>query len=173
MNPKLKDPSWRTPDALWEQLHSEYRFDLDVAASVDNTKRSWFFDGSDGRDGLTAAWRTADDHPARVWCNPPYNPKGSIERWLQKGVEEAARGTFSVFLIPMASSVGWFNDLVIPYAEWHTFRGRIQFVDPVPGHERTSPKQDNLLVIYDPSSTTIGHAAVRDAKNGKILWRRD
>lgn len=167
--PKLKDPSWRTPDALWEQLHAEYGFNLDVAASVDNTKLSSFFDAS--MDALSRPWDHAGA-PARVWCNPPYNPKGEIERWLQKGLREATRGVFSVFLVPMSSSVGWFNDLVIPYAEWHSFRGRVAFVDPVPGHERMSPKQDNLLVIFDPQSHVVGHAAVRDAKNGRVLWRR-
>ena len=167
--PKLKDPSWRTPDSLWAQLHAEYRFNLDVAASVDNTKLPAFFDA--GTDALSRPWGYLGA-PARVWCNPPYNPKGESARWLQKGLEEAARGVFSVFLVPMSSSVGWFNDLVIPYAEWHTFRGRVAFIDPVPGHERMSPKQDNLLVIFDPQSTVVGHAAVRDAKNGKVLWTR-
>lgn len=165
--PKLKDPSWRTPDVLWEQLHSEYRFNLDVAASVDNTKLASFFDVD--MDALSRPWDRMGV-PARVWCNPPYNPKGEIERWLQKGLREATRGVFSVFLVPMASSVGWFNDLVVPYAEWHTFRGRVAFVDPVPGHERSSPKQDNLLVIFDPQSHVIGHTSVRSSKTGKVLW---
>ncbi|MCX5748456.1 MAG: hypothetical protein NT062_38875, partial [Proteobacteria bacterium] len=93
-----------------------------------------------------------------------------IERWLQKGLSEAARGVFSVFLVPMSSSVGWFNDLVVPYAEWHTFRGRIAFVDPVPGHKRENPKQDNLLVIFDPQSHVVGHTAVRSSKTGKVMW---
>ena len=171
--PRMKDPSWRTPQGLWDQLHAEYRFDLDAAASLDNTKRSWFFDGSTpARDGLKSPWLAADGHPARVWCNPPYNPRGEIERWLRKGLDELSRGVFSVFLVPMSSSVGWFNDLVVPYAEWHTFRPRIAFIDPAPGHTRENPKQDNLLVVYDPRSARVGHAAVRDAKTGMILWRR-
>jgi hypothetical protein len=154
--PRMKDPSWRTPQGLWDQLHAEYRFDLDAAASLDNTKRSWFFDGSTpARDGLKSPWLAADGHPAR-----------------RKGLDERSRGVFSVFLVPMSSSVGWFNDLVVPYAEWHTFRPRIAFIDPAPGHTRKNPKQDNLLVVYDPRSARVGHAAVRDAKTGMILWRR-
>ncbi len=104
--------------------------------------------------------------------NPPYQPLGSVAAWLRKALEQASRGVRSVLLIPMATSVAWFNDLVVPYAEWHSFRGRIEFEDPTHGAKRTSPKQDNLLVIFDPRSRTIGHAAVRDAKTGARLWTR-
>ncbi len=74
----------------------------------------------------------------------------------------------------MATSVAWFNDLIVPYAEWHTWRGRIAFEDPAgsPDDKRTSPKQDNLLAIFDPRSERVGHCAVRDAKTGERLWER-
>jgi hypothetical protein len=108
----------------------------------------------------------------RAFWNCPYNPKGSVETWLRKALEQAALGVFSVGLIPMATSVAWFNDLVVPFAEWHSFKGRIPFEDPEPDAERTSPKQDNLLVIYNPNSNVIGHTAVRDADTGKKVWVR-
>jgi phage N-6-adenine-methyltransferase len=166
---------WRTPQKLWETLHHEYRFDLDVAADANNTKTAAFFDGSSpDNDALLCDWSTRG---SRAWCNPPYQPTGSIEEWLQRGIHQAARDIFSVFLVPMSTSRGWFNDLIVPYAEWHTFRGRISFEDPLASqkdngekNERSNPKQDNLLVIYDPSSTAIGHAAVRDARTGERLW---
>jgi hypothetical protein len=93
-----------------------------------------------------------------------------VKAWLTKAVEQAGRGIASVGLIPMATSVAWFNDLVVPFCEWHSFRGRIAFEDPMPGAPRTSPKQDNLLVILNPRSTFVGHGAVRSSKTGERLW---
>jgi len=167
---------WRTPRALWDTLHTEYRFNLDAAADVQNTKCWRYFDGSEGRDALKRDWFSPDllAEDVRAFGNPPYSPKGSVEDWLTKAIEQASHGVFSVFLVPMATSVAWFNDRVIPYAEWHSFLGRIQFEDPLATADsaRTSPKQDNLLVIYDPRSEVTGHTAVRDSKTGKRLWTR-
>lgn len=195
------------PSTLWDTLHAEYQFNLDVAADASNTKCPTFYDEKYNAlvrpDGSPRQWYGADllaripdglygIHPSserlrevtspqnvRVWDNCPYQPKGTIELWLRKALEQAAAGVFSVHLIPMASSVEWFNELVVPFAEWHTFKGRIPFIDPTPPldehgepESRTSPKQDNLLVIYDPESSIIGHTAVRDSKTGRKLWIR-
>ncbi len=168
----------RNPPGLWDTLHREYRFRGDVAASATNTKCRLFYDGSTpDLDGLLTSWTFGRKlEPGEDYCvydNPPYL-RGAVEAWLAKALEQAALGVKSVHLIPMASSVGWFNDLVVPYAEWHTFRGRIAFEDPLASDDasRTNPKQDNLLVIFDPYSSTIGHTAVRDARTGKRLWTR-
>ena len=173
---------WRTPDAIFDTLNTEYHFTLDAAASAENTKCPAFFDGKTPEtDALLMPWGNDGSDGRRVWSfrayvNPPYQPKGAVETWLKRGLEQAAQGVFSVFLVPMATSVAWFNDLVVPYAEWHSFRGRIAFDDPTAldddDETRSSPKQDNLLVIYNPKSTTLGHAAVRCSKTGKRLWTR-
>ena len=171
-DPDLKRNDWRTPDPLWNEFDVEYQFNLDVAACATNAKCANFYDGlSLERDALLQArWSVADGAPVRAWMNCPYGPKGAVEMWLRKALEQRKFGVFSAALIPMATSRAWFNDLVAPYAEWHTFRGRIAFEDPVPGASRKNPKQDNLLVIYDPQSSVIGHTAIRDSKTGKRLW---
>ncbi len=191
---------YQLSNGLWSTLHREYRFTVDAAADTANAKCPVWFGPTDatapnairdlptGANALLTAWFGAglvdraealgvfhfghDPSQVRVFWNPPYNPLGSIATWLARAIEQAARGVFSVGLLPMATSPAWFNDLVVPYAEWHSFRGRIEFEDPTPGAKRTSPKQDNLLVIFDPRSRTIGHAAVRDAKTGARLWTR-
>ncbi len=195
---------WQTPggsvmepekDGLFTTLHEEYGFNIDVAASAKNTKCPLYFDGlTPETDALKNDWigidlaRCSARHGIlvaqpplamalvrpRVFGNCPYQPKGVIEIWLMKALEQAAKGVFSVWLIPMSSSVGWFNDLVVPFAEWQSFKGRVAFGDPLAtdDSERTSPKQDNLLVIYDPHSKVVGHTAVRDAKTGKKIWTR-
>lgn len=154
---------------LWTTLHREYGFTVDVAADAANAKCVAHYDGlTPETDALKIDWA------GRAWMNPPYNPKGSVRLWLEKALEQASRGVFVVALVPMSSSVAWFNDLVVPYAEWHTFRGRISFEDPLAGvdDDRTSPKQDNLLAIFNPGSHVVGHAVVRDARTGERLWTR-
>jgi hypothetical protein len=184
---------WRTPggsamepveNGLWTTLHLEYAFNIDAASDANNRKCWQYFDGlTPATDGLLCDW-FGDNLPAelaRVFWNCPYNPKGAVEAWLKQALAQAQKGVFSVGLIPMASSVAWFNDLVIPFAQWHTFRGRIPFEDPFAAVDaegkpiqRTSPKQDNLLVIFDPYApdSSAGHAAVRCSKTGQRLWTR-
>lgn len=152
---------WATPQPGWENLNREFDFTLDAAASADNAKCPRYYDGlTPETDGLLRPWF------GTTWINPPYNPKGEIERWLLKALEECAKGVSSVLLIPMASSRGYFNDIIIPYADWWTFNGRIAFDDPLQpqGAARTSPKQDNLLVHFYPGNTVPGWQGVRDKK---------
>lgn len=186
---------WRTPggtkmepieNGLWTTLHTEYNFNLDAAADAANTKCPDYFDGlTPERDGLLAEWDLSyinnsdgmlveNFMPARAWWNCPYIPKGTVKRWLLRALEQAKRNVFSVGLIPMSSSVAWFNELVIPYCEWHTFRGRIAFEDPSASadEKRMSPKQDNLLVVIDPRSPLVGHCSHRDSDTGARLWTR-
>lgn len=194
---------WRTPNAIWQTLHKEYKFNIDAAADRKNSKSAVYFGPEDGSDpdahipdeanGLKCDWfghdilarqnalradggfrGTVRPEDISVYVNPPYNPKGSVATWLQKAIDQAGMGVHSVLLVPMATSVAWFNDLVVPYAEWHSWRGRIAFDDPagIESDKRTSPKQDNLLVVYNPNSDRIGHCAVRDARTGEKLWTR-
>ena len=185
----LKPPrqDWRTPAPVYAALDAEYHFNLDAAASASNAKtplyqdvdydslkHNWYGDDLAARGaalGLTVDSTAAEDVSA--FDNCPYE-RGMVGGFLEKALEQAAHGVRSVHLIPMSSSVEWFNYLVVPYAEWHTFLGRIAFEDPLATEtsERLSPKQDNLLVIYNPNSTVIGHTAVRHAKTGLYVWRR-
>jgi phage N-6-adenine-methyltransferase len=159
---------WATPQPGWENLDREFDFSLDAAASAANTKCKHFYDGlTPETDGLLQPWFLW----GTVWINPPYNPKGEIERWLLKALEECAKGVSSVFLIPMASSRGYFNDIIVPYGDWWTFNGRIAFDDPLQpqGAPRTSPKQDNLLVHFYPGNTMPGWQGVRDKKTFRCV----
>lgn len=182
------------PGGLWTTLYEEYHFHADLAASHANRKtvlyfneensaldRDWTLDNlldialynlNDAEDVKIAA----GDVPYRLRCfaNPPYQPRGAIETWLAKAIEQCAKGVWSGWLIPMSSSVGWFNDYVVPFGQWTTFSGRIAFIDPLAtaDAERTSPKQDNLFVVFDPDATFSGHVAHRDAKTGRKLWER-
>lgn len=196
---------WRTPggsafqleeNGLWTTLHREYGFNVDLAADVNNRKTPLFlYEGFSALDRdwtleefLNAAVYTnshaydvalakldIEARGVKAFSNPPYKPKGTIDTWLRKAIEQCEKGVWSGWLIPMSSSVGWFNDFVIPFGQWTTFDGRIAFIDPLAtaDSERNSPKQDNLWVVFDPNATFSGHVAHRSAKTGEYLWRRN
>jgi phage N-6-adenine-methyltransferase len=71
----------RTPRDLWDDLQGEFGFDLDVAASADNSLCERYYTLED--DGLAKSW--AD---SRVWCNPPYS---ACEAWVGKAWQEWTR----------------------------------------------------------------------------------
>jgi len=55
---------WETPQELFDVLHAEFGFDLDVCATKETAKCKRFFSPKD--DGLSQEWRGV------CWMNPPY-----------------------------------------------------------------------------------------------------
>lgn len=113
-NPKDDRP---TPDGFFAPLMEEFGFEIDVAASVQNTKCKRFYTVDD--DGLAQSWA-----PGPVWCNPPYS---EIGLWVQKAAQEQSNGVTSVLLVPASTDVAWFHDFVLPSAEIRFVRGRLKF----------------------------------------------
>lgn len=107
-----------TPDALFKQLHTEFGFTLDVAASIDNAKCERFFTEDD--NGLAQPWA-----PEVCWLNPPYS---SIEPWTVKAVAESRAGAVVVGLLPVRTDLAWFHrDVMCADAEVRFLRGRLRF----------------------------------------------
>lgn len=109
------DFEWSTPDELYEQLDSEFHFDLDAAASDSNHKCDRYFTIED--DGLKQEWK------GTVWCNPPYGR--GIGSWVQKASERYDGVT--VMLLPVRTDTAWWNDYIKDRAEVRYIRGRIKF----------------------------------------------
>lgn len=94
----------RTPDSLWEPLHDEFRFTLDVAASDDNAKCGDYYTLED--DGLTRRWH------GTVWCNPPYSDCGA---WVRKATYEHKWCDGIVMLLPAnRTEQKWWQDFIEP-----------------------------------------------------------
>jgi phage N-6-adenine-methyltransferase len=167
MLPSLPDAEvrqeWETPDVLWQGLHAEFNFDLDVAANAANAKTLQFI--SRTMDGLKHPW-----DGRRVWCNPPYK---NIAPWVELGVTEAAsKGTTCVFLLPARTEQHWFRKALHHSTEIAFFDGRIQFTPPH-GVPASSNREGSLLVVFGPSK--FGRVeTVRCNKTGKVLhtWAR-
>ena len=84
--------NWETPPALFAQLHEEFGFTVDAAASAENTKVERYWSVAD--DGLRQSWAGE-----RVFAYPPSN---DCEMWTQKAVAERERAETIVMLLPAA-----------------------------------------------------------------------
>lgn len=128
-----------TPDDLFNALHLEFGFTLDVAASHDNAKCSRYFTEDD--DGLRQPWV-----PERCWMNPPYS---QCEWWTEKAAREARAGALVVALLPVRSDLHWFHRHVMGEdAEVRFIRGRVRFTRPWDASWRGSAPHASMIVIW-------------------------
>lgn len=131
-----------TPQALFDLLHAEYAFDVDVCAVEHNHKLPDYFTPED--DSLALDWSGL-----RVWCNPPYD---NITPWL----EHSTQPIFVAYFLPVRADRFWWQRWK-PLAEVHYFVGekphkRIQFVAP-PGIEYSSNSASNVLLLFGEGAT--------------------
>ena len=144
--PKRTD--WATPLVVYQIIDLLYGpFTLDPCASAGNAKCDKFFTVDD--DGLAQSWAGNS-----CWLNPPYGKE--LPLWAEKGVREMdENGVYSVFLIPPRVGTPWFQELCKRAREVRFLRGRVPFVDPA--GNRTSPQDDNCIVILDPKLNSPAH----------------
>src|SRR5262249_4090624 len=95
---------WETPLSVFQPLHAEFGFDVDLAATPDNTKCDRFI--PPGQDSLTQPWRGS------CWLNPPFS---KLEPWLRKAVASSEMATI-VVLLPLRPGTRWWQTWVAPYA---------------------------------------------------------
>lgn len=113
---------WATPLEFFDKLNQEFSFDLDAAASAENTKCARYFSIED--DGLAQSWRDL-----RIFCNPPYGR--TIGRWVKKALDETTIGQcpLAVLLVPARTDTKWFHEYILGKAEIRFLRGRLRFGD--------------------------------------------
>lgn len=117
---------WETPDSLFKSLDEVFHFEVDLAASAENTKCSKYIALGDDDNGFFDFGR--EDFMSRrwAWCNPPYGADfGGLELWI---TEIANKVPKAVVLIPAAPGNKWWHRVVWPYATSVTFlEGRLTF----------------------------------------------
>lgn len=130
---------WETPPEVFDPLHREFAFTLDVCAQPSTAKVPRFFTEAD--DGLSKSWGE------RCWMNPPYGRE--IYAWTRKARLEAAAGALVVGLLPASTDLAWWHDDVLGHAEivkW--YRGRIRFLTG--GPYRASGFFPSVAVVWRP-----------------------
>lgn len=145
----------RTPQELFDRLHAEFNFTIDVAASRENAMlpryRSIADDGLARYDGWIGE---------RVWCNPPYS---DIRPWVVQAMGAIGLGCqLVVMLLPSnRTDQPWWQDYVEPFRDGRAhlrhvglttrfLRGRIRFTrpggEPLTKHDR--PLFGCVLLIW-------------------------
>ncbi len=131
---------WETPWPLVKGLEEEFGpFQLDPCATAENRKAEGWWTERD--DGLKQGW-----YGLRTFCNPPYS---TIDLWIRKAVEEQAKGTLVVMLLPVRTDRDWWHDLVQPHAEVRFLRGRQRFIGP-DGTTLGRPVFASAIAIFRP-----------------------
>ena len=111
-----KDQTWSTPQWLFDELHKEFQFDLDVCAVPTNAKCNRFF--TPEQDGLRQQWTGV------CWMNPPYGR--SIYQWVKKAYESSQSGATVVCLLPARTCTKWFHEFCLK-GELRWIKGRLRF----------------------------------------------
>ena len=128
-----KTDMWETPQELFDNLNSEFHFNLDVCATPENTKCEAYY--TPEMDGLSNPWY------GRCWCNPPYG--NNINAWVKKAYESANCGSLVVMLLPARTDTKWFHDYIYGKAEVRFLRGRLKF-----GNSKNSAPFPSMVVIF-------------------------
>lgn len=108
---------WPTPQALFDELHTEFGFTLDVCALPENAKCGRYF--TPEIDGLKQSW------VGQCWMNPPYGR--TIGKWVRKAYEAASQGATVVCLLPARTDTAWWHEFVIKADDIRFIRGRLRF----------------------------------------------
>ena len=113
---------WETPQDLFDELHKEFRFRLDAAASSKNRKCEHYYD--ERISGLTNDWSFFE----RIWVNPPYG-RGITDKWVAKAAEECNKGALVVMLLPARTDTKYFHQYIYnkPNVEIRFLKGRLKF----------------------------------------------
>lgn len=122
----VRDQTLTTPVAFFLNLHAEYRFTLDGAASV-------------GNNLLPRASTIAEPIPwtgERVFCNPPWSD-------IRPFVELAPSAELAVLLVPARTNIRWFHRALALGAVPRFFLGRLKYG----GKKHNSPVDCCLLVF--------------------------
>lgn len=140
-----EDSGWETPKWFFAALDSEFRFTLDVCASMDNRKCKVFY--SIHQDAFRLQWR------GTCWMNSPYGR--DIGRWMAKAKVSALENNATVVcLVPARCDTNWWFDHA-RFGEVRFLKGRLKFE----GAPSAAPFP-SALVIYRPGlprSTTYWH----------------
>ena len=114
--PVAQRDDWRTPQSFFDDLHREFDFTIDAAASAENKMldRYWSIE----QNAIMQDWRGE-----RVWCNPPYGR--AQNDFIRKAA--ALDADISVLLIPARTDTKIWHDCIFGIAEVRFVKGRLKF----------------------------------------------
>lgn len=127
---------WGTPQALFDELNSEFNFTLDACASAHNFKVNIYFNKE--INALAQSWT------GTVWMNPPYGR--TIGQWMKKAYEESQKGATVVCLVPARTDTAWWHDYAVK-GEIRFLRGRLKFEQPGFAKNSSAPFPSAIVIF--------------------------
>jgi phage N-6-adenine-methyltransferase len=126
---------WGTPQYVFDTLHSEFKFTIDVCANAENAKCERYF--TEESDGLLHDWTEEI-----CFMNPPYN---RVSEFMEKAWKESRQGATVVCLVPFRSDSKWWH-LYALKTERRVFVQRLEFE----GHKKNRSPFQSAIVIFRP-----------------------
>lgn len=137
---------WQTPIELYEYLNARFNFVCDVAASDHNYLHLNYL--TESYDSVLNGWSHLKNGYA--FCNPPYS---RILPWVKRAREAADHGVGTVMLLPVDTSVEWFNELRKLASEiYFIVNGRISFVRSDNKQKLHGNNRGSLFAVFNPRS---------------------
>jgi site-specific DNA-methyltransferase (adenine-specific) len=117
---KTKKKDYGTPQDLFDNLHKEFNFTIDVAASHENAKLPRYFTPEE--DGLSQSWEGE-----RTFLNPPYGIREN-RLWAKKAYEESQNDCQpKVMLLAARTDAQFFTKYCAKAANLYFIEGRLTF----------------------------------------------
>lgn len=153
--PPSATDDWFTPLSLWEPLHREFGFTVDVSPHPEAPVTRAI--GKHLAEGIWTEWT------GRVWNNPPFSQCGA---WAEKALREIGREggpEFVVQLMPATrTDQRWWAECIEPYRDWPhrraPFRLATRFLEKRPrfgfpgdpsGEHSVCPRFGCVLLVWE------------------------
>ncbi len=138
------DTAWRTPRALFDALDNEFGFELDAAATSENSLCEDYF-GPDHsylhrRDALECPWDRST-----VYCNPPYGR--GVGKWVEHAWKQSRAGATVVLLVMACTDTAWWHDFAWKADEIRLVRRRLRFTRSDGTPAAAAPKGSAIIIF--------------------------
>ena len=136
---------WWTPPELFQALDDEFFFDLDAAATAENSLCSRYITPEE--DALITPW-----DGACVWCNPPYGrghdgTASLLTSFIKRGYEQSQEQQNEVImLLPAYTDPKYWSEYVMRAHEVRFLKGRLQFLEN--GKKKMSARFPSVVVHF-------------------------
>ena len=143
----------RTPPYLFNYLDNRFGFDMDIAATEENTLCDTFYDKETDALSNDSSWGETN------FGNPPY-AKDLIGKFVKKAEEVSINGVTTALLLPVDFSTPWW-DYCMNAVEWIRIKGRVKFYDNQGLPSKNSPFFSSAVIVFD--------GELKSAINGDIV----
>lgn len=135
---------WQTPLNIfefWDKVVDGFTHDV-AAADYNHLVPSYF---TEKDNALSLEWGEKN------WCNPPYS---DISSWVEKAIEQAWKGKYTVMLVPSNIDTRWFSSAVdCAKCRIAFFTGkRIHFIRADTGEQIKGNPRGSMFLIFEPDA---------------------